>query len=275
MRKLFLFAVIGMSSMAFAQNSYFSLSAGYGLGFPGNQGAEADFDPGFNGTTRTKIVNLGGGLNINASYGLPLSQNLHFDIGLGYQNNLGSSLKSTMFNQNIGPGGITFEEVTSTDSYNTWGVRLTPSLRFQGDCERFVPFAQVGPQLNLASMTISSEEKSQTSSLLIEEKYSARLSVGAFAALGVETEIADNIMLFATLSANVGYYSPAKSEIITYQEDGQDVLPQLTTREKETEYVKEVKDNGNPPNPDEPNESLRVRADYSALGFNLGVRIIL
>lgn len=269
MKKLFIGAAMAMSFVGLSQSKYFSISAGYGLGFPGNQDYEAEYEQntaqGVSGYTyRSKNLNVGGGLNVNASYGLPLSQNLHLDLGASYQNNLGSKIEGTE------PGGKT------VDNYDSWSARFTPNLRFQGDCEKIVPFGQIGPQLSIASMTQTFERNSTGGSMLRETKYSTNLSVGAFAALGAEMEIADDLWLFATVSANVGYYSPTKSEIVAYEVNGVDMLDQLTVREREQEYEKEVTYlNTSVTNEDEPTKSLRRRVDYSAVSFNVGIRVVL
>lgn len=92
MKKLFLYALLGVSCSAFSQSNYFSISVGYGLGIPGNQDFERDMDTNYEGTVRAKSISLGGGINANISYGIALSENLHLDLGLGYQNNLGSTI---------------------------------------------------------------------------------------------------------------------------------------------------------------------------------------
>lgn len=268
MKKLFIGAAIMLSFVGFSQSKYFSFSAGYGLGFPGNSEYESDYSGDPNGdmviTNRVRNINLGGGLNVNLAYGLPISKNLDLDLGVGYQNNLGSKTEGNDYSNEF------------TDTYNSWSTKFIPSLRFRGDCERIVPFAQIGPQLTLASVSQTfARSSSINGSLLKETKNAATLSVGAFAALGAEMEVSENIWFFATLAANVGYYSARKSEVVAYEENGVDMLDQLTVREREREYEKEVTYSNTPVNDNEPSKSGRTRVDYSAVSVNVGIRVVL
>lgn len=276
MKKLFLYALLGVSCSVFSQSNYFSISVGYGLGIPGNQDFERDMDTNYEGTVRAKSISLGGGINANISYGIALSENLHLDLGLGYQNNLGSTIESTGYDMVYdGGSNYSWQKYTSTDTYSSWSLRFTPSLRFQGDCEKFVPFAKIGPQLIMASMTNKYEEKGEYS-FMAEEKYGMSLSVGAAAALGVEIEVADNLMIFASVNANLGFYSPTSSKLVAYKVDGVDMLDQLEVADKETVYEKETDtEDWSNSDPDEPSTALRMRADYSSVGLNFGVRLIL
>lgn len=268
MKKLFIGAAIMLSFVGFSQSKYFSFSAGYGLGFPGNSEYESDYSGDPNGdmviTNRVRNINLGGGLNVNLAYGLPISKNLDLDLGVGYQNNLGSKIEGNDYSNEF------------TDTYNSWSTKFTPSLRFKGDCDKIVPFAQIGPQLTLASVSQTfARESTIYGSALRETKNAPTLSVGAFAALGAEMEVSENVWFFATLSANLGYYSPRRSEVVVYEENGVDKLDQLTVREREREYEKEVTYTNTPVNDNEPSKSGRTRVDYSAVSVNVGIRVLL
>ena len=268
MKKLLIGAAMIMSFAGFSQSRYFSFSAGYGLGFPGNSEYESDYSGDPNGdmviTNRVRNINLGGGLNVNLAYGLPISENLNLDLGLGYQNNFGSETEGSDYSNEF------------TNTYNSWSTKFTPSVRFQGDCDKIVPFGQIGPQLMLASVSQTFARKSTINgSALKETKNAPTLSVGAFAALGAEMEVSENVWFFATLSANLGYYSPRRSEVVAYEENGVDMLDQPTVREREREYEKEVTYTNTPVNVDEPSKGARTRVDDSAVSLNLGIRVVL
>lgn len=274
MKKLFMAALVGCGLAGYSQDSYFSVSVGYGLAMPGETGVEVVADTGFGGTFTAKNLNLGGGISAQVSYGVPLSDNVHLDLALGYQNNLGSKLEDEDyfldFDPNFNP--IWTKSMTTT-TYNTSSFRFAPTLRFMGEGD-VRPFGQVGPQFILASMKVKTETEAGSNSSLMEEKYNMTVSVGAAAAVGVEFEVADDLMFFAALNANLGFYSPTKSEVVTAEMNGQDVLSQWDTRDKETEYVKEY-DASISQDPNEPDEMLRTRADYSSVGLKFGVRLIL
>jgi len=275
MKKLLLTAFLGSALVGYSQDSYFSVSVGYGLGLPGETGFEAQVDTGFGGTFSTKKLNFGGGINAQVSYGVPLSDNVHLDLALGYQNNLGSSLEDQDYILDFDPNfNPIYTKSMTTTTFKTSSFRFAPTVRFMGEGD-VRPFAQIGPQFLLASMTEVTEMEAGTNSSMMEEKYSMNLSVGATAAVGVEFEVADDLMFFAALNASLGFYSPTKSEVVTAEMNGQDVLDQWDTYDIETEYVNEIETGGTPPDPDEPSEGLRGRFDYSAVGMKVGVRLLL
>lgn len=275
MKKLLLAAFLGASLYGYSQDNYFSVSVGYGLGLPGETAVESESDTNFTGTFRTKQVSFGGGINAQISYGIPVSENVHIDLALGYQNNLGSKREDVDYGINFDPNfNPIYEKNTTVTTYKTSSFRLAPTLRFMGEGE-VRPFAQVGPQFILASMKEVMELEAGSNTALSEEKYNMRFSVGATAAVGVEFAMADDLMFFTALNASLGFYSPTKSEVVTMEINGQDMLGQLDTREKETEYVKEIEMGGSGTGQDEPRQDLKSRYDYSAVGLKAGVRLIL
>ena len=275
MKKLFLPVLMLASFASFSQSNYFGVSVGYGFGVPGVSVEEYDTDTSFGGTASVKNLNIGGGINTAISYGILLAENLSLDLAIGYQNNLGSTYEERSYDGQASQGGVIWVEEVRTFTINTSSFRFAPSLRFAAGNGSIRPFAKVGPQVILASMKTKDEMQSGSASMLTEEKFSISVSVGALAAVGVEFEIADNLMFFATFDASLGYYAPTKSEVVTYEIDGQDMLGQLDTRNKETEYEKERTFGVGQSDPDEPITRSRMRIDYSSLGLSVGIRMLL
>lgn len=275
MKKLFMSTLMLTSFVGFSQSNYFSVSVGYGLGVPGESAEEYETDTSYSGSASVKNLNMGGGINVAISYGVSLTDNLSLDLAIGYQNNLGSTFEDRRYDGQAGQGGIIWIEEVSTTTLNTSSFRFAPSLRFAAGDGSIRPFAKVGPQIILAGLKRKSEVKSGSGSMLVEEKYSASVSIGALAAVGVEFEIADDLMFFAALNASLGYYAPNRSEIVTYEVNGQDILDQLDTRAKETKYEKEREFNTGQSDPDEPITRSKMRSDYSSIGLNFGLRFLL
>lgn len=269
MKKLFIGAAMMLSFVGFSQSKYFSFSAGYGLGFPGERSFEVDLDTNGEGTYSYKNRNMGGGVNATLSYGMQIGENLALDLALVYQNNL----TSVITDQDYWPYG---GKTTVSQSYSNSSFRFAPSLRFEAGKRNSVkPFVKVGPQIMMISSTYTYERKSDYDSFLSEEKYGLSFSVGALTSLGVEVEIAHNLMLFSSLDASLGYFSPSKSEIVTYEIRGEDRLDELSVYQKETLYVKERAIVNEQPEENKPRKNLKNKTDYSSIGLNVGVRFLL
>lgn len=276
MKKLFIGAAMAMSFVGLSQSKYFSISVGYGLGVPGLSTYESTGGGFGQGTDKVKHVNLGGGINASVSYGLSIFNNAHLDLGIGYQNNLGSSIEDTYYNMIINPGGIpAYEEEKYINTIKTSSFRFTPSLRFYTGEGTVRAFVKAGPQFILTNFKIENESQSSGNTSYMETKVSPTFQVGAASALGVEFELSENILLTASIDACLAYVSPNKSEVVVYEENGQNMLPFLTTSEKETEFKKELSDADYYGSPDQPSKELKQRVDFSQVGFNIGVRVIL
>lgn len=272
MKKLLFVALCLTSVVLSAQNYYLIPYVGYGFGLPGNNGLETMGDTSTT-TFKTKNIGLGGGINVGASFGVIIDDGVGVDFSLAYQNNLGQSLESTNMALVFGPGGVTFEENKTVQKFNAWSVQFTPSLRFEKEKADIKPFAQIGPSLIISGFKVTDTEEQGDDSMERIEKYSTNVTIGANAKAGVEFELTRDIFLVTALQVNLGYTSPGKSEITKFEVNGTDMMDQLDTRDRETNYEKEGDLFNN--DPDQPSVSPRFRYDYSALGLIVGIKIIL
>lgn len=275
MKKLLLMLTLGAAFTGFSQDMYFTPYVGYGLGYPGITSMETVGDTGsvvFN----TKTVGFGKGLNAGVSFGVLLEDGVGVDFAISYQNNLGQSLESESTTIIIGPGGMpVMGQSKEVQTFNAWSVQFTPSIRFEMDGADIKPFAQVGPSVLFSGFSITDEVTAGGNSMKSKEKYSHNITIGANAKAGVEFELSSNIMLVTALQFNMGYTSPASSEVTEYSVNGEDRLDDLTTAEKETNYEKEGKIDDFFGDPDEPSMDARMRYDYSSLGLIVGVKFLL
>jgi hypothetical protein len=114
-------------------------------------------------------------------------------------------------------------------------------------------------------------------SLDMEAESKGSLSIGVVAALGYSINLGDNLSIFGELqysglSSRSGTYKLTKYEL-----NGKDNLDNLTTYQKEVEYVDEINSSSNNTayntniDPDKPKEELKTTSPFSAVAINVGV----
>ena len=139
-----LFAAFFMAAISmYAQDKYITPYMGYSLGLPGTTEIESLDDSIFN----TKTLGEGAGINAGLSFGLLIEDGVGVDFNFSYQNNLGETVKNTYSYLDISNGNPITVTVIDLDTYNTWSVQFTPSLRFEKEDAEVRPFAQVGPSV--------------------------------------------------------------------------------------------------------------------------------
>lgn len=72
----------------------------------------------------------------------------------------------------------------------------------------------------------------------------------------------------------MGRTNPSSSEIVVYELDGEDLIDNLNTADKEYIYEDEYTDTGDY-DPDEPTTAPRQHIDYSSVSLIAGVKILL
>ncbi len=195
--KNYVFAILALwGAQLFAQQNYLQISAGYGLGYPGEEGSS--FDLGFaSATAQTEHIPLGGGISAAVAYGVPLSAHLDVEFGLAYQNNLGQEISNVLTPfPAAGAAGFAFGDVTVKSS----SLQFRPLFRMDnGNDGAFTPFMKIGPTLNYAMMKTEEESVDlfggffggDDSTTLQTVEYRGALGFGFLAALGVELPLSD------------------------------------------------------------------------------------
>ena len=255
----------------YAQDKYIAPHVGYSIGLPGTTATESLDDSIFN----TKTLGEGAGLNAGLSFGVLIEDGVGVDFNFSYQNNLGESVKNSYSYLDFGNGNPVTVTVIDLETYNTWSVQFTPSLRFEKEDAEVRPFAQVGPSVVYSKIMVQYKTTQGASSTIREEDFEGSITIGGNAKAGVEFEIGDNVMLVLALQFNLAFSNPKSSKITKYSVDGEDKLNQLKTVEKETNYVKQGTFFNYKSDPDRPSEEPRERTDYSSVGFIFGLRFIL
>ena len=207
-------------------------------------------------------VSLGKGFNIGGTFGYMFNENIGADLGLTFL--IGGKSKAKD------------EYVGGTTDYTLSAkmVRINPSLIIASGLKGINPYAKFGLIIGSGSIEFLFEDHDGGAELNVRTKLNGGLAVGFTAGVGILYELADNMSFFGEISMINMSYSPTKGEIIEASYNGRDVLSDLTTNDKEVEFVNSYTINYlNPPPDSEPDKDLKQQMPFSSLGINLGIRV--
>lgn len=276
MKKVLIAFILGVSFVSYSQNKYLSMSVGYGIGYPGNDGVEVVESVKGNQTQTLKHLNFGGGLNVEVTHGKPLNKNAHFEFSVGYQNNLGSSIHNTYYRSEINSAN---QEVTVEDnSIRTFyanSYRIATGFRFTAGEGNTRAFVRMAPQLIYAKVKGEYFLESSLQEIESTDEYSWDLTLGFFGALGVEFNMNERMVFTSAIHLSFATYTPNEWEITMYEVDGRDVLSRIDLADKEVVFSKEIDEEPSHTSVYSPTRALKTRMDYSSIGLNVGVRFLL
>jgi hypothetical protein len=102
------------------------------------------------------------------------------------------------------------------------------------------------------------------------------VAYGDFYSGGANYKLNDKISLFGEIRIISLAYAPNKAEVTESKSNGVDMLPNMTIRDKQTEYSDNyTDDNNSSSNTSAPRKSTKQSLPFSSIGFNLGIRYYL
>lgn len=272
-----------ISSSLGAQGLYVKLNVGYGVP-AGSQSNEeySNYTYIYTGgdyadeTVERVKFSLGQGINIGGNVGWMFNSNFGVDLGLSYL-----------------AGGKT--EITESELYDSWYYsssdikrslsasmfRFSPSFILVADMLKINPYARFGVVIGKGKVVMeSTEDYYYDDSDFIEEYSEIRtmelsdgLSVGLTAGIGALYNIAGNISVFGELSMINMTYAPERGNLVKFTRNGDDLLGEVPTYEKEIIFVDKIDGFDYEPQGDEPRKELKTNLPFGSFGLNLGVRI--
>jgi hypothetical protein len=249
-----------------AQGAYVNLNVGYGFCMSSStMEGLYNYTSGQNSSTTEQIYfSLGKGLNFGGTFGYMFNEHVGAELGLSYL--LGGKTKA----KDEYNGGTTDYGLSSNM------FRFIPAIVVAAGTEGVNPYAKFGLVIGTGSVTMDYEDNDDGDMEILKMKLNGGAAFGISGALGAIFELADNISLFGELNTINMSHSPTKGEITEATYNGTDVLPDMTTSEKEVEFVDEVTYNYNNPPPDsQPSQELKYKLPFGSLGINVGVVIHL
>jgi outer membrane protein W len=258
-------ACFSLGCASYAQKSYFSFGAGYG--FKAGSQNFANFnnaDIGNNSITYEQInLSLGRGLNAGASFGYFFNDNVGLDLGVNYL--LGSKTMAT----DDYVGGKT--EIT----YSGNMIRLNPSLILRAKSGKLNPYVHFGFIAGVGSIHSGFKDIDMGDVMLIKIKLNGGIALGLSSAVGVDYKLNDKVALFGEINAVNMSYAPSYGKAIEASYNGVDALPDMTTSDKEFEFLNSYTETTATPPDSQPTKALKQKYPFSSVGLNLGLRIAL
>ncbi|MCH8555239.1 MAG: porin family protein [Schleiferiaceae bacterium] len=252
----------------FGQKAYVSFTGGYGM----SMSSQNLYNLGFynytsdnNSFTEEQVyVSLGKGLNFGGALGYMFTKNISAELGFSYLMGGKSYAKDTYTD------GIT-ENTISANMF-----RIMPSVVIFSGMEGINPYARFGMVIGTASTVF--DVNSNVDNEIFDGRLvmNGGLAIGLNAGVGALYKLSDKISLFGELNMINLSHAPTKGEITKLNMNGTNLLPDMTTNEREIEFVDVVTiDYDTPTSDSEPNQALKQKLPFGSIGFNIGLRIDL
>lgn len=214
------------------------ISAGYGIGSPGHLLGTDDQYNNTGNLTGSKAIygTLGSGIQANLTPGYQFGE--HFGAELGLNGFFGTS--------------TTVEKSTSSSNSMTHTMksnqfRITPAFIIRSGGEKISVYARTGLVIPLIG-SVQSEIKDNPipgSNRTLAYNTTGKVSLGYTGAFGVNIHFGKKFGLFAEAGATSLRVKSKETEMKKYDLDGQDLLGNVPTYNKQTKYVDELTTSSN------------------------------
>lgn len=264
---LVVFAISLFANNLFAQGAYVNINAGYGLNVSSQNLSYFDFInftvDNISTTSEQVNVSLGKGLNVECAFGYMFNKNIGAELNISYLFGAISEARDFYIH------GIKEHALSSKM------LRINPSLVITAGFEKINPYAKIGCLIGFGAITYENNIKeyngnTQTTKMVLE----GGLAFGLNGGVGVLYKMNDRLSFFGELNSVNLSYAPTKGKLTESTNNGIDRLPNLTTSEREIEYVDTFTTEVNNPRPDsEPRQELKQSFPFGSVGLNIGLRI--
>jgi hypothetical protein len=273
-KKVALGMFISLFSIAAYSQFYINVGGGYNLGIA-TQSLLANYES-TNDIEKIENVktSLGKGLNFGLNLGYMFNGNIGIDLQCSYllgDETTGESEDNfTFFDINY----YDFEKI----SIKSQMFRVNPSIIIASGFDKLDPYAKFGVIFGFGSINLNYlDEEYENNQLedkeVVKWKMDGGMAFGISSALGLMYHISDLISVYGELDLVGMSYAPIKGVMTEYTVNGADKLPNLTTDDKEIDFVDDITyDYNNPPSSAEPSKELKNYLPYSSIGLNIGVR---
>lgn len=265
-----------LSFHGLSQKFYVTLQAGYAIGVDGEEYYYDYYKERTSETYATsKSLSFNSGLKGGLRAGWIFNNRMGFDADLIYTKGVKEiSYLSTVVSQNGGSNKDRFD-VNLLWNANTFSFK--PALRIEAG-KKSITYLRVGPSINRISITEVLTAKASGANGIetqeMETEFATTWALGAFFELGFEFQFNETMKVMTSVSYDAASFRPKSSEVVMYNENGEDRLSDLLTYQKEMVYVDEV-NLSTPVYPTVPYESNKVKLGFSAISVNIGLKLDL
>jgi len=256
------FVISLFTNNLFAQGAYVNINTGYGFGMSSQNLYYFDFynyTSGDNSSTYEQVnVSLGKGLNLGGDFGYMFNENIGAELGISYL--LGSKSKA----KEIYSDGSTDYTLSSKM------LRINPSLVIASGIERFNPYAKFGLIMGSGSVMYEYFDNDEGDIEVIKMKLSGGIALGLSSGIGAIYNLSDKMSFYGELNMVNLSYAPTKGIVTEATSNGADELPDMTTNEREIEFVDSYTNNSHD---SQPRKELKQKLPFGSFGVNIGLRI--
>jgi opacity protein-like surface antigen len=221
-----------------------------------------------------KSLGLGGGFNVNAAFGYKFSDYVGIEFGINEFIGMGKKVNGSRTG--------TTNDFTSEDKISGMMLQVVPAVVISPNLEKVNPYARLGMIIGVLPSIVVNSSKTSTSGGVSrattitesKQKLHGGLALGFTAAAGASFNLSDKLALYGEFVFNGITYAPSKRIYKTYTVDGVDKLANMTTKEKEMEFVKKYDADENIPD-GSPDKAPKVSFNFSNVELNIGVVIKL
>jgi hypothetical protein len=176
-----------------------------------------------------------------------------------------------------------FSDVTTYSKYEgKWSAQmlsLVPALIITLPLEKFQPYARLGLKIGILNRLIAEEYQEISGEYKMfanTHDYKLRdyggVPIGVQAAVGTDIKLGEKLSFFGEIQVDGISYAPTHGKYIKYETNGVDQLGNMTTKEKEFDYVTEINNNDETPD-DQPDKQLKTNYPLNNVGLVIGIKI--
>ncbi len=208
----------------------------------------------------TKNFSLAEGLNFGVDFGYRITKHIASEIGFSYLS--GNAFEFVQKDKKT----IHDERAISATMY-----RISPTIIISTGNTLLAPYMKFGVVFGIGNIHL----KSKTGNTEKDLKMRGGIPIGITGALGIEYIINDNFSCFAQISTVNMNYFPEKGEITKWTENGIDVLPEKSFREKNITYKNKyyLKQEDQNADPNKPRDNTGMSYPFGNFGINIGLKV--
>lgn len=268
-----LFAVaVGMTIDA---SSQIYIAPGVGYGLPANR-QTLMYEYRADSVSQTEsgvFASMGTGIMPQLIVGYKLCDRGSVEVGFNY---LVNSKVNAEYRNQPSPG----YDYSKTEQMRAQGMRVTIGGRLECEEHKLKPFIRAAVVLGFGnkltySFTQKSTKPSSTSTMEFAEEFDGGLAIGFNSGFGVTYPVNDKLAVYAEGFFMSLSWAPTHSVYTEYTLNGQDMLTQMNTYDKEANYYNSVSYTGGPTVANEPSKEIKYYYPMSSVGVNVGIHITL
>jgi len=263
----FVFAISLFANNLFAQGIYAKINAGYGLNMSSQN---IDYFDCINYTIDTVSASyeqantsLGKGFVVEGAVGYMFNKYVGAELGVSYLLGSKTTTKQVLY------GSI------RNNSLSANMLRINPSVVFAVSFDEFDTYAKLGLIIGFGKIMYEDDYTSSGGIVLTEKMVlNGGLAWGLNAGVGAIYSISKMLSLFGEVNMVNLSYSPTKGKLTESILNGTNRLPNMTTREKEIDFVDNYSTNAAiATTHSEPRKELKESFPFGSVGINAGIQI--